>query len=430
MYPWDEELADYIGWMQERYGWPKYIRTTTGKNRGERIIRVMRKTHAALPMTAAVQSLNPVVLKNIGRSNIRLDTYAEIQQEVRRQGMQSYGELIVCLPGETKASFLKAVSDLLDAGVQRISAHQLMLLHGAPLANPESRKKYGFGTRFRVVARNVGRYADEPVVEVEEVVVETPTFSFQDYLDVRIFHLLLTIFYYEGNFDEAFQYASQQGIRPFDVIDRLQRMLDGAPAAFRRVIDDFVKESREELFRTKEECLSWSLAHIEELIRGELGGNLLSKYSMLGRFYVFPEALDFLETAIDAALGSPEDLPRAALNSVIGYLRAVCLHAPFSRTLREAPQWRTSHDVEAWRSDRYARPLDDYPFAAAIVLPTTLDAARRAVLEDRLRTFGEGPQGLGKFTRTLFARDLRREVVPDDLRLHPSPPSTAARAAS
>jgi len=186
MYPWDEELADRIANLQDRYGWPQYLRTTTGKNRSDRIVRVMRTIRGALPMTAAVQSLNPQVLKNIERDNISLDAYAEIQLEVRAQGMQSYGELILCLPGETKASFMKAVHDLLETGVSRVSAHQLMLLYGAPLADPEQRERHGFETRFRVVARNISDYLDEPVIETEEVVVATPTFSFRDYLDCRV----------------------------------------------------------------------------------------------------------------------------------------------------------------------------------------------------------------------------------------------------
>ena len=51
MYARDVEIADYIGWLQDHYSWPRYIRTTTGKNNGERIIQVMRKTRGALPMT-------------------------------------------------------------------------------------------------------------------------------------------------------------------------------------------------------------------------------------------------------------------------------------------------------------------------------------------------------------------------------------------
>ena len=106
MYLQDEEVADYLGQLMERYDWPKYIRTTTGKNKGDRIIKVMRKAKGRLPMTSSVQSLNPVVLKNIKRQNISLETYTKVQAELHSQGMQSYGELILCMPGETKESFL------------------------------------------------------------------------------------------------------------------------------------------------------------------------------------------------------------------------------------------------------------------------------------------------------------------------------------
>ena len=303
MYARDLEIADYIAWLQDHYNWPRYIRTTTGKNRGERIIQVMRKTRGALPMTSAVQSLNPAVLKNIKRDNIKLGTYRELQEELLRQGMQSYGELILCLPGETKQSFLDAVEELIDAGSKRISAHQLMLLHGAELATPDARRKFRFDTRFRVVARNLGNYIGEPVVEVEEMVVATPDLSFEEYFELRVFHLLLTIFYYEGNFDEPLEYARMGGIKPFHLVRHMQAILDRAPASFRKVVEDFVRESQEELFRTREECLDWSRRHYDQLVRGELGGNLLSKYSMIGRFYATHAALDFVEMAIEFRIG-------------------------------------------------------------------------------------------------------------------------------
>ncbi len=331
MYPADEEIADYLGFLQNRFHWPRYIRTTTGKNKSERIIRVMRKVRGAMPMTAAVQSLNPVVLKNIERSNISLDTYAEIQREVQAQGMQSYGELILSLPGETKASFMKAVRDLLEAGVKRVSAHQLMLLPGAPLSSPENRDRFGFETRFRVVARNIGDYLGEPIVEVEEMVVATPTFSFEDYLDARVFHLLLTTFYYEGNFEEAFAFARQRGVSPFDLIVRLQEMASQAPEGFRNVLADFVRESKVELFETKEACLEWAARRFDDLVDGRLGGNLLSKYSMLGRFYTLDDALDFLQTGIQSSIaGSENEASNELLETVIEYLRCVMLsrHSP------------------------------------------------------------------------------------------------------
>jgi radical SAM superfamily enzyme YgiQ (UPF0313 family) len=231
MYERDVEIADYIGWLQGKFNWPRYIRTTTGKNKGERIIQVLRKTNGALPMTVAVQSMNPVVLKNIKRDNIKLSTYMEIQRELDSMGMQSYGELILCLPGESRATFMKAVEDLLDAGAKRISAHQLMLLHGAELSNPEERERFQFDTRFRVVARNIADYTGESVIEVEEMVVATPDFSYQDYLDTRVFHLLLIVFHYEGNFEEPFAYAKACGLKPFDLAVYMAEHWREAPAA-------------------------------------------------------------------------------------------------------------------------------------------------------------------------------------------------------
>lgn len=418
MYPRDEEIADYLAYLQDRYQWPRYIRTTTGKNKHERIIRVMRKIRGSLPMTAAVQSMDPVVLENIERSNIHLDSYAAIQTELEAQGMQAYGELILCLPGETRESFLRAVRDLLATGVQRVSAHQLMLLHGAPISNPESRRRWSFDTRFRVVARNVGDYTGAPVIEVEEMVVATPTLTFEDYFELRVFHLLLTIFFYEGNFAEAFALARGRGISAFDLIVRMASLLDRAPRGFRTLVGDFVRESREELFPTREACIAWGRVNFAGLVEGRVGGNLLSKYSMLGRFYSTEESLDLLERTIESASGDgdPEEL-----RAVIDHLRAVLLRAPFADSLAHQPEWTSSYDVAAWAQSGYAAALEQHRIPGGRRFVARIEPERRALITSRLATFGEHVAGLGRFTRSLFARDLRRSIVDCE------PPYTGAR---
>ncbi|MGH9674475.1 MAG: B12-binding domain-containing radical SAM protein, partial [Bryobacteraceae bacterium] len=384
MYPLDEEVADFVAGLQERFGWPSYIRTTTGKNRGERIIKVMRKLHGRLPMTAAVQSMNPQVLVNIKRSNISLSTYAEIQKEVLAQGMQSYGEVILCLPGETKESFLQGIRDLLTTGVKRVSAHQLMLLHGAPLADPDSRQRFAFQTRYRIVARNIGDYTGEPVIETEEMVVSTPTFSFQDYLEVRVCHLLLTIFYYEGNLEEAFRFAESNGLSSFDVVRSLQQRLPMAPPKFRRVIEEFVRESQEELFPDERACIEWARAHFSGLLSGELGGNLLSKYSMIGRFYVAQEGLDFLHETVREVLEQQQrHFDSVALQDIFGFLRAMLVHVPFVSTVDLQTEGSLSFDVGAWSADGYTKPLEEYRFPEPRSFRAAMNPQKRAVLRQR-----------------------------------------------
>ncbi|TMV07035.1 radical SAM protein [Ruegeria sediminis] len=408
MYLQDEEVADYLGHLMEKYDWPKYIRTTTGKNRGDRIIKVMRKAKGRLPMTSSVQSLNPTVLKNVKRDNISLDTYAEVQQELHATGMQSYGELILCMPGETKESFMDAVDKLIETGVSRVAAHQLMLLHGAPLANPDSREKFGFKVRHRVVARCLGKYAGPTVVETEEMVVESEQFSFQDYLDTRVFHLLLTIFYYENNFEEAFRLARSRGIRPFQIVRHMQDILDQAPRPFRDAVSNYLDENQQELFDTRADCVAWAEQNYDALISGELGGNLLSKYSMIGRFIVLSEALAFLRQAISDLLDENDDEAQVMLETIINYYGAVMLHVPFSESLEREPVWTSLYDVENWRNSGYEGSLLDYRFDAPREFQTRVDPRVKTTLLSRIKTFGEHASGLGRFTRTMFANDFRR----------------------
>jgi hypothetical protein len=83
---------------------------------------------------------------------------------------------------------------------------------------------------------------------------------------------------------------------------------------------------------------------------------------------------------------------------------------PFHESLSRSPHWTTDYDVERWARDGYQFPLADYRFDVTATYSTKVEAERKSMLELRIATFGEHPAGLGKFTRTLFARDLRRTV--------------------
>jgi hypothetical protein len=170
-----------------------------------------------------------------------------------------------------------------------------------------------------------------------------------------------------------------------------------------------VQESKNELFMTEVECIDWGREHFAELVDGSLGGNLLSKYSMLSRFFVTQDAIDFLERGIRGCI---DNQAAAGLEAVMEYLRAVTLHVPFHDTISATPKWTTAFDVEEWLADDCTRPLESYRHLTPMTLDTAIDAERRAIILNRIDTFGEHPSGLGKFMRTMFARDLRRSLVP------------------
>jgi hypothetical protein len=139
---------------------------------------------------------------------------------------------------------------------------------------------------------------------------------------------------------------------------------------------------------------------------------LLSKYSMLGRFYTTQESLDFLRIAVESALDGRGCEPRE-LAAVFDYLRGVVLHVPFAQTTTERRTWTSSHDVEAWAEAGYTRPLAEFAYGADREQSAECAADTKALILTKVGTFGEHASGLGKFTRTLFARDLRRRPVKD-----------------
>ncbi|MFM7296164.1 MAG: hypothetical protein ACKO4Q_02955, partial [Planctomycetota bacterium] len=93
------------------------------------------------------------------------------------------------------------------------------------------------------------------------------------------------------------------------------------------------------------------------------------------------------------------------------HLRGVVLHVPFAATTAETCRWSTQFDVERWAEQGYARPLADFRLPERVTVSAECAPEAKALILTKVGTFGEHASGLGKFTRTLFARDLRRRLV-------------------
>jgi len=266
MYKQDIEISQHIGNIQSETGWPKHINCTTGKNRPAMVLEAVDLLHGAMSITNAVQSMEPEVLKNIKRSNIKLSAYAEIQTAIRGKGYQSLADMILGLPGETISTHFQGVEKLLDSGIQRILPYQLMLLHGTELNTPETRQKYGFVTRHRLVPRNFGVYAEHTVFESEEIVVATNSLSFEDYLHCRKLHLLLEIYLKEEPFREFFFLAASVGLTRWEIIQTMAKKLEKMPVDLGDLFDEFTQETQAELIPTREDLEYFVRANREKVI--------------------------------------------------------------------------------------------------------------------------------------------------------------------
>jgi radical SAM superfamily enzyme YgiQ (UPF0313 family) len=355
MFERDIEISSYIGEAQKKYGWPTYIDATTGKNRPERVIQSLEKVNGAMVIYQAVQSLDEETLRNIKRENISTDAYEQVMIHVRGRGLRSLSDLILGLPGETLRSHIGSINQLLDAGTNEMHLFQAMMLKGSELESEESRTKYRFDSRFRVLPKNYGIYAGEKVFDVDEIVVATETLSFEDYLEARRYAFAFSIFWNNSWFDDAIQFAKKFGVKPSQWITDMRDAMQRDRGAVHQLLEEFVTETRNELFPTREACVEFysQEENFQRLVRGEIGDNLMYKYRALASFFVWPEVC---RTAMEATRemlhrrGAATEIPQLDRfwDDFTRYVEHKHTHGTDRQSLLGRTVAALAYDVEGW----------------------------------------------------------------------------------
>ena len=291
MFERDIEISACIGEMQRDYGWPTFIDATTGKNMAERIIKSVEKVGGALVLYQAVQSLDEDVLRKVKRSSIKLDAYKALEVHMRGRGLRSVSDLILGLPGESLTSHLKGLVALLDNNIHQMHNFQAMVLKGSEMESLESREMFKFTTRFRVLPKNFGIYDGKKVFDVEEIVVATDTLPFDDYITCREWHLVSSVFWNDGWFEDVVRYTRALGILNSDWWSAMLPALRNGSPAVRAFLDEFVQETKGELFETRQACVDFYSQDVnfDKLRRGEIGDNLMYRYRAIASFFIWDD---------------------------------------------------------------------------------------------------------------------------------------------
>lgn len=278
----DEEIAEYMKYVQDNFGWPNIFDVTTGKANYDRILRIASLLKNKMHISCSIQSLNPKTLEAIRRKNIPMDQYEKILNEIRKRDMRSVAELIIPMPEETKISFFKSIKKLINIGVKLVVPYTTMLLKGTYLASKECRNKYQMQTKFRLIPRQIGEYLGEKCFEIEEVCIATNTFSFQDYLECRGFALITSLLSSE-QFDIIYLHLKELDINPYDYLLFLWELIKSGKTELSEVYYEYLKETKNELWDSKKALKEYytNQENYNKLLKGELGDNLIRKYKAI-----------------------------------------------------------------------------------------------------------------------------------------------------
>jgi radical SAM superfamily enzyme YgiQ (UPF0313 family) len=368
MYERDIEISEYIGQMQRDYRWPTFIDATTGKNKADRIIKSVEKVGGALVLYQAVQSLDEDVLRKVKRSSIKLDAYKTLEVHMRGRGLRSTSDLILGLPGESLVSHLKGLHTLLDSNIHQMHNFQAMMLKGAEMESLESREMFKFVTRFRVLPKNFGILEGERVFDTEEIVVATDTLPFDDYITCRKWHLVSSVFWNDGWFEDVVRFCRANGVSNSQWWDAMLPAMEAGSDAVRGFLADFVGETKGELFETREACVEFYSRpeNFDRLRAGEIGDNLMYRYRAIASFFLWPQICDCAMTATrqllegrGVAAGIPDfetfwsDFSTFVRNKhATGATREVLLGAVSATLHFDIPRWLAEGELQnpsAWR---------------------------------------------------------------------------------
>lgn len=293
----DFPIAEIIRETQEKYDWPRHININSGKD-PKKLLEMLSiiKFQAGI----ALQTLTPDVLKNIKRKNLPFKDFIAFQHDIlKKTGEISATELILCLPGETKETFLETLKAVLNSGIQNIVIYTLMNLKGTPLSSKEYADHYGHVIRHRVVPRQFSLINGKKVLDTEEVIVGTSIMPFEDYLELRGLSFTINIFFNSTELIPLKRLMLEYSIDIAQWLFGIHGMLSEFPDIYSNY-KNFMQETEEELFLTRESLLEFfeKEENFNALCSGRFGDNLLRKYKcmILSKNYK-----SFLDLAISEA---------------------------------------------------------------------------------------------------------------------------------
>jgi len=432
MYKDDIQTCQAIAQAQDNYNWPEYINVATGKNQKARVLEAARLVRGAIRLSGSVQSLDEEVLKNVKRANIAADQLMQLALHSADVDANSYSEVILGLPGDTKAAHCKTLRTIIDAGFNKVIPYTMMMLPGSEMCTDETKKKYEMKIRYRVLPRCFGFYdvCGERVqaAEIEEVCVATGTLSYEDYIECRKLHLMISIFYNDGVFGGLLKVLRRTGVSVYRWLEILADAEAEGPLG--ALIAEFEQATRRELWLERHELEAFiqQPGVIERYIHGELGLNLLFTYKSMAMTRHLDALRDLAERTARQAV-SEGGLDGDDVAELIGDVLTfdACRMANLFDHMQAPVMAVFRYDVPRFVADQSATDPAGFEFEQPRTVIFELDEAQRATIQRGLTLFGHDDAGVGRILSKFHITRLLRRPAYAESSLPPTPSPAARR---
>ncbi len=212
----DIEIIEYVCHLRRETSYPRSFNFTSAKNQPkhvEKIQKLLVANDLKRGISISLQSFNPDVLKAISRWN----DYDGLQNKIDRysdEGYESYIELILGLPQETKKSWIDGINSILELGYKgSLLIHPLSVVPNTPFSNRDYIKAHGLKyTTTRSPAQGFC-FGTESPEEREQICYESSTMPAEDWIDSYYYgKSLVGAYYFHGLSYYLVEYLRKEGI--------------------------------------------------------------------------------------------------------------------------------------------------------------------------------------------------------------------------
>ncbi len=212
----DLELAERLAEVKTHTGYPTGINLTWIKASSKKVIpiaKVLNSVDLLRAISLSVQSLDDNTLKIIKRKNIRFNKFGDLVALFDSEGLQSYTELIMGLPGETYSTFKNNWETLASIyPMPTVMTWNCSIFVNAPMNDPIYREIHGINVIDSPMFMQHSSSKKKKILEYEMMVNGTASAPFEDLNKIYVYSWMMLVFHAFGVLEFVSRYYSRRGI--------------------------------------------------------------------------------------------------------------------------------------------------------------------------------------------------------------------------
>ena len=201
----DHNIAKKLKEVSLEKGFPERFRAAWAKFASEKIIPIAKTLQDGGVLKAvslALQSLDETTLETVKRANIKFDKYSELTGIFRENGIPTYTELIMGLPGETLQSWKNGLEILAsESKVGALYIYNCGVFVNAPMNEPA----YSSFNQIKTIRSPIflahSSIHERGIPEYEEITIGAKSFSLKELEEINLFSWLFQAFHSLGIFE-------------------------------------------------------------------------------------------------------------------------------------------------------------------------------------------------------------------------------------